>query len=107
MADTPTIPITVPTDAAARVAELGLQREFQQMLDHALRTIPGLQSLQVELALPYDTDEDTSITIWATREKPDAQRLLVEDQWDQWVLGTYHPDVWSRMRLITVYENPR
>jgi hypothetical protein len=103
MAKTTTVPISVTPEAAARVAELGFERELQQMLDHTIKSIPGLRAIEVQLALPYDTGDETSITIEATRDLPPQIPDPAEQQWGKWVIETYHPDVWSRMRLFTVY----
>ena len=46
MATTATIPVNVSAEAAARIAELGMQREFEEMIEHAKQTaarIPGLR----------------------------------------------------------------
>src|SRR4051794_24974808 len=51
-------PVTVSPEAAARVAELGLQREFEQIVEHTRQTIPGLRRLEVTLAPAHDTGDD-------------------------------------------------
>jgi hypothetical protein len=44
------VPVTVTDEAKAYVAEVGMQAEFERILDHALRTTPGLRSVEVTLA---------------------------------------------------------
>lgn len=99
-----TIPVTITPDAAARVAELGMQRELQQMLEHALASIPGLRSLNVVLALPYDTGDETRITIDAIMDKPEPFPDPAESAWTDWIIQTFPPEVLSMIGLMTHYR---
>jgi hypothetical protein len=66
-----TIPVTVAEDAAARVAELGLQHEFAQMIEHARQTLPGLRQLRVGLEYdPVHPEYEPKIVILAQRDAP-------------------------------------
>jgi hypothetical protein len=103
MVNTPMIPVKVTPEAAERVAELGMQRELEQMLAHALRTLPGLRSLEVQLELPYDTGDETRITIEATRDKPNSIPDPAWQPWHDWVVSAFPPDVWSMIGLMSVY----
>jgi hypothetical protein len=58
-----TIPATIEPAAAARVDELQMQRELEQMLDHARQTIPDLSRIAVTLAFPPDYEDDARIII--------------------------------------------
>jgi hypothetical protein len=75
-----TIPVTITPEAAARVAELGMQRELERMLEHALRSVPGLRSVEVKLELPYDTDVETSITIQVLVDHPNPVEDRTEEE---------------------------
>ena len=63
-------PVTVTPEAMARIAELGMQAELERMLEHTRKTVPGLRAIEVQLALPYDTGNETSIVIEASRRVP-------------------------------------
>ena len=104
--ETGTIPVTVTPEAAERVAELGMQAELQQMLDHTLRTVPNLRSVEVLLALPYDTGDETSITLQALVDHPNPVKDRTELEWDAWQLAAFPPDVCWFFRLMTVYGPP-
>jgi hypothetical protein len=52
MSQTTTIPVTVTPEAAARVAELGMQKQLNQMVQHALEMVTKLLSIEVNLAPP-------------------------------------------------------
>jgi hypothetical protein len=105
MSPTPTVPVTMQPEAAARLAELGMQREYEQILEHALQTVPGLRSIEVQLALPYDTGDETTIVLEAIREGPAQVSDPFYDEWRDWIIGTFPPDVWSRIRLMSIYGN--
>jgi hypothetical protein len=97
------IPVVVHPDAAARVAELGLQREMDEMIAQAKKLIPGVRSFEVELFTPYDTGEDTRVTIEATIDPPanpsDDRR---DRDWVEWFLET-PPRVREFLHLTTIY----
>jgi hypothetical protein len=99
MRTTDTIPVTVEPEAAAFVAELGMQAELDQMLDHAKRTITGLQALNFQFMPAYDTGEER-IILQALRDpaSPDfgAWRW---DQWSHWEISTFSPDVYRHFTL--------
>ncbi len=99
-----TIPVTVTPEAAARIAELGMQAELERMLEHTRQTAPGLRSIEVQLALPYDTGDDTSINIEATRENPHLPYDPTDRNWGAWKVRTFPPDVCRYFVMLSVYE---
>src|SRR5437879_6133803 len=103
MSTTHAIPLTVEAEAAALVAELGLQTELEQMLEQARQTITGLRRLQVKIAPAYDTGEE-GIIIEATRDP--ASRDRNEWTWEQfsrWKIATFSPDVYRHFTLLDEY----
>ena len=60
-----TIPLTVTPEATAHITELGMQREFEQMLQHALLTVPDLESITVTLEYNPETGDDPRVVIWS------------------------------------------
>jgi len=105
MAASTTVPVSIEPEAAARVAELGRQRELEQMLEHARQTVPNLRALEVQLALPYDTGDETSITIQATISGDHPDGFHVSKQWGQWKIHTFPPEVCWYFGFQVVYEN--
>ncbi len=102
---TTTIPVTVTPEAAERVAELGMHAELERMLEHTRQTVPGLRSIEVQLALPYDTGDETTLLIQATRADRQLPHDPTEDEWDAWKIETFPPDVYRYFVLLTVYES--
>jgi hypothetical protein len=99
-----TVPLTVTPEAAARVAELGRQREFEQMLEHARQTIPNLRSLRVTLEPQYDTGEEDRVVIWATIPDPGGVYDPTEAQYGRWFVTTFPPEVCQHFVLLTPFE---
>ncbi len=102
----PSVPVTVDPQAAARIAELGMQAELEQMLRHMMQTVPGLRRVEVEYAPPYDFDpDDDAVILKATRDhslySPDDP---VRNHWRTWKLSSFSPDVCRRFALQLVYE---
>ncbi len=98
-----TIPVTITPEAAEYVAELGMQEPLQQMLDHALATIPGLRSIVVNLQPPYDTGPEPHVIIDVTMSNPHVDRDLTEDRWIRWFTAEFPPQVCQHFCLLTVY----
>jgi hypothetical protein len=105
MAET-TIPVTVAEDAAARVAQLGMQREFEQLLEHAKQVMPHLRCLRVTLEYtPYCPHEDPGVVIWAHRSDSPAPGTLDQVEWDYgtWMGETFPPEVRVQFTVLSVY----
>ena len=90
-------------EAAARVAELGMQTELERMLEHTRQTVSGLRSIEVQLALPYDTGDETSIVIQATMDDPQLEYDLTDTDWGKWQVRTFPPEVCQYFVMMTVY----
>ncbi len=101
---TTTIPVTVTPEAAERVAELGMQAELECMLEHTRQTVPGLRSIEVRLALPYDTGDVPTIIIEAAKCFPARADEPTQTEWDDWQMNTFPPDVYRHFLLMTLQE---
>src|SRR5437763_11342185 len=102
MSPTLDVPVTVSPEAMARVAELGLQREFEQIVEHTRRSIPGLRRIEVTLAPPQDTGDDPRVILDAFLSGRESLQDPVFDPWGEWMLATFSPDVWRHFMLLTV-----
>src|SRR5438132_1109516 len=63
MATTAAIPLRVEPAAAARIQELGMHRQFDQMLDYLRENVPGLSEIRVELDAEANMWDEASIII--------------------------------------------
>jgi hypothetical protein len=102
-----TIPVTVAEDAAARVAELGMQREFDLMLEHARQTLSGLRHLRVTLEYdPVRPEDDPQVVIWAHHGEVPPEKWSDLTGWNEWVKWEYEnlsPRVRTNLLLTSVY----
>ena|ERR1043166_8032549 len=100
------LPVTVTPEAAAHVAELGMQAELEQMLRYACQTISGLLHITVELQPPYDTGDELAVILEATRDlaarKPGE---LPTQDFDTWQINTFSPDVLRHFTLLLTHIN--
>jgi hypothetical protein len=104
--NTTTVPVTILPEAAQRVAELGMQPELERMLEHTQHTVPGLRSIEVQLALPYDTGDETGITIAATMDDPRLEYDSTDEEWGKWEVRTFPPEVCRYFVMLSVYGPP-
>src|SRR4051812_7794543 len=96
-----TVPITIAPEAAERVAELGMQRELDSMLDFLRLELPGTLSVNVRLALPYDTGDESTILLRALLDCPwsDASaRRRIHD----WRLHRFPPQIDRYFTILAV-----
>jgi hypothetical protein len=101
-----TAPLVINPDAAERVAQLGLQHEFEQIVEYTCRNVPGLLGLEVTLAPAYDAGDEPGVILEASVPYRPATDLGVGDRWRDWVLATFPPDVWRHFTLMNAYVPP-
>ncbi len=97
-----TVPLTVTPEATAHVAELGMQREFEHMLQHALQTVPGLRSIEVTLEYNPETGDDPRVVIWSYMEDNGRVDDPTEDEYGRWKVTTFPPEVCEHFVMLTV-----
>src|SRR4051794_4080560 len=100
MPESASVPVTVTPEAAARIAELGIRSAVDRMLEHALRTIPELQQVEVVLEGPYDTHEEPYLIIRATTDRILVPGDTTESEWTDWKLTTFPPEVLEHITLL-------
>jgi len=100
-----TVPVTITPEAAARVAELGMQGELEQMIEHARECVAGLRRVEVILEPPYDTGDDPYLTIQAFRPLTSRWDDPVRQEWGRWKVTTFSPEV-ARHVTLTLIEAP-
>ena len=100
------IPILVEPEASARIAELGMQKEFELQLDQARRMIPELQQIHVTLGPPYDMGDEPRIVIEAWRGGTMQDHNQTRDQWIRWEIETFPPDVLRHFTTLIFLGSP-
>ena len=105
---TMSVPVTITHEASGYIASLGLQHQFDELLEHTKDTVPSLKSIEVTLEYDADTDGgDPGIVIWAHRPDPGPE-LIMEDrtdwEWGRWLVTTYPADVCRHFCMLPRFE---
>lgn len=87
------VPVSITDEAAARVAELGMQNELAQMIEHTQQAVAGLVRINVVLAQPWDTGDEPTIVIEAKRRNPTPVGDQTGREWGAWFVDAFPPDV--------------
>jgi hypothetical protein len=98
-----TVPLTVTPEAAAHIAQLGMQRECDLMIEHTRQTVPYLRSIAVTLEEPYDTGDEPGIVIWSTVDHPHPLEDPSETQWSNWKVTTFSPDICRHIVMLVIH----
>ncbi len=103
---TTTVPVTITPEAAARAAELGLQREVEMIVDHLKQNVADLSSIEVEEAWPYDTGDETNVLINAYVNRRWTADDPTKAWFRDWKINTFPPRVcWYLSTLILFAPN--
>ena len=100
------IALSISPEAAARVAELGLQREFEQMLEHARQTIPGLYRLEAAVPPLYDLGGEPGVVIDAFVPDRGLPYNPAQAEYGRWQVRTFPPEVCEHFTLLTNHGPP-
>ena len=98
-----TIPVTIQPDAAEFLAEIGQERELEEMLEHAKATIPHLRALDVVL---HDFPETgpPSLTIHAHRDPYPGRPDRAWRDFGSWQVATFPPEACQNLGLLMVHH---
>jgi hypothetical protein len=94
-----TVPVTITADAEKIVAGMGLQEQFEQILDHIRQTMPGLKSIRIEYAYPEELGSEPGVEIFVFKENTGEQRDPTWDALSDWLLATFPAVIWSRFTI--------
>jgi hypothetical protein len=100
-----TTPVSITPEAEARIDELGIRREVEQMLEYTRQLIPGLRSIEVSLFEDLDEPGDPLIAVMAWQVDPvevSANRSL-HDRWLEWFVRAF-PAAVTRWVTFDVWE---
>jgi hypothetical protein len=102
-----TIPVQVSDEAAARIAELGMQREVEQMLEHTQQAVPGL--IGIELTTYEHPDEPgqayVEIAGWRPGTSSSVDDYRPEGEWSSWIIRAYPPEVFRWFSFWLFYKD--
>src|SRR5262249_22295322 len=95
------VPVTISQEAAEHIAQLGMQAEFERMLEHARKNAPHVQRIEVWLQPPYDTGNEDQVLLEVYQDPAYFGKCGKKwDWWGNWVTSTFHPDVYRHFTLL-------
>jgi hypothetical protein len=96
-----TTEMRISAEAKAQIKEVGMQAEFDQMVQHTREVFPDLIDLEVTVTYPIEHDCEPSIVLWATLPHRGLKYDPREDEWGRWLVTTFSPDVFRHFCLLT------
>jgi hypothetical protein len=105
MASTTEVPLTIRLDAAARIAEWGLQRQFEQMLEQVRKLIPDLRRIEVVLEPPYDTHPDEYVVIDAFVPFRGEYQIPGEMAYHDWAIASFSMDELEHIHVMVNFDH--
>jgi hypothetical protein len=99
---TTTIPLLITPEAETHIDQIGMRSQFEQIIEHGRRTIPGLYQLEADVEPPYDLGGGDIILIRGYRHPSGS----VEDdptdrEFGRWKVTTFPPEVCLQFVLLT------
>lgn len=94
------IPVTIAPEAAARIAELGFEKQVAQMIDYARDHFSGLVRIEVGLNLRYDEpDTPDGVVIEGCCDLPYDPSDRTREDLLSWMVTTFPPQVMEHLTL--------
>lgn len=94
------IPVTITPEAEARIAELGMRKELEQMIAHVREVVPGLTAINVKLAECYDTRDETGVSIFAYSDRLFEPGSTTSWEITRWAVETFPPEVLEHLCIL-------
>jgi hypothetical protein len=103
-----TVPVQIADDALARAEALGMRREMEQMIDHALHTASNLRAVRVTLEDdPVDPQAEPQVVIWVhLHPYPGAGEDRTNPDLWEWRARTFSSDVCWNIRMGATFGEP-
>jgi hypothetical protein len=98
------VSVTISPDAAARLAELGFEKDFDQAVAQALSLLPGLRSLHLTLMPSYEMDDIPWLVLecYGDRSEQEARPGLIA--WYTWRADNLPLDVGRHFMLSWIHD---
>jgi hypothetical protein len=93
------VPLTITPQAAQRLAELGFQKQAEQMIDYARQHIPNLVRIEVVLTDRYDMGGPPAVSIEAWSDRPFDPADQTYDNLVRWEVKTFPPEVLEHLHV--------
>jgi hypothetical protein len=103
MPTTMTVRVTIAPEAWAFIDHVGQREQFDLMLERAMRVVPDLMAIEVELG--EATDEiPASVVFWTLRGDTGPDNDATQQDWIEWMAATFPAEVCQNFVLLPVYR---
>jgi hypothetical protein len=93
--------LRISAEAKAQIKQLGMQAEFDQMVQHTREVFPDLIDFEAAVTYPPEHDREPTIVLWASLPNPGLKYDPREDEWGRWKVRTFPPEVCQHFCLLT------
>ncbi|HTU93024.1 MAG TPA: hypothetical protein VMF69_23290 [Gemmataceae bacterium] len=100
------VPVIITPEAEARLAELGMRKEMEQMVAYLREFVPELTAIGVEIAECYDSREETGISVVAYSDRLFDPGESVSDKIDYWAVRAFPPQVLEHLGIMFSQGRP-
>lgn len=94
------VSVTTSPEAEARIAELGMHKELEQMIAYVREVVPGLAAIEVKIEECYDTRDETGIRVEAYSNQVFEPGDNTSAKLDRWVIATFPPQVLEHVCIL-------
>jgi hypothetical protein len=106
MATTTLIPVHIEPEAAARVEELGMRRQVDQMLEFLKQNVPGLRAISVAEDAEANPRDEATLIITTHQADPGPGPDPSSWRWLVWFAETFPAEVCRHFVRQMAYEAP-
>ena len=94
------VPVVITQEAEARLAELGMRPQAEQMIAHVREVVPGLTAIGVEIAECYDSREETGVSIGAYSDRVFEPGEYPLGKVAYWAVRAFPPQVLEHLGVM-------
>jgi hypothetical protein len=108
MATGTNIQVTITSEAQAKIDGWGMRAEFERMLEHARRSIPGVTAVAVDAPWLHDLNDDpiVFVEIYMQEGEPKLDPLALEDEYFRWQCDNFPVEVYANFRAMVHVGEP-
>jgi hypothetical protein len=98
-----TVPFTITDEAAELLRELGLQKEFDQIIEQLKQFVPGLLSIRVRVMTMYDEGNRQIVLTECDMLDRHLEDEPTQWEWGMWYSGHFPPEVREHISVLILF----
>jgi hypothetical protein len=105
METTNTAPVTITTEAAARIYRYGLRPSVDRMLEYMQQNFYGLHAIELDYDEGAEVRGEAELHFTVYRKfPPGVERDRTDWEWSGWMARNIPPEVGIHFTSLTIYE---